>query len=139
MLKEKPWMPSLRENDRPRPQAGRTARRPGARVLLAAALLAAGLSQAYGQADPFAERCEAQLSNIQPDRRLCVVGIAQDDWHLLVIAATKPDLIGRVVAVYEIDIKTAMAPPPIFAGYKGRILAVGGIGNGSQLHRAQRL
>jgi hypothetical protein len=123
-------MPSFRKNDR-RPQAPL--------LLLALGLLTAGLAP-VSAADLFADHCQARLSDIQQDRRLCVVGIMQDERHLQIIAATRPDFAGRVVSVYESHVVQNMRVPLAgLAGNKGRIVAVGGFVDGDNLFSARRL
>jgi hypothetical protein len=121
-------------------RTGRTMSRRGVLFALAIVPLTAGLSPVHGQADLFADYCKTKLSDVQQDRRLCVVGIVQDDRHLQVIAATQPDLVGRVVAVYQSRIvQQIQSPLRGLAGDKGRIVAVGGFASGPDLYVARRL
>jgi hypothetical protein len=91
-------------------------------------------------ATPFAQACRDRLPNIQPDRRVCLVGIVRGDREVDVLASSTEDLIGQRVAVYSSSVvQRGLTPLAELSALTERIVVVGGFVDGHAIYSAKLL
>jgi hypothetical protein len=89
---------------------------------------------------PFASACNSALNDIQDDRRVCVVGIVQDDTKVRVLFSNKSALIFKVAEVFQSPPQQGQKVPLDGLGkLKGQTVAVGGFENGTTIFSAKLL
>lgn len=110
-------------------------------VLVSVVVLAVGPGHADDIANNALEKfCQENLTNIQGDRRICVIGIVQDTIHVRVLVATKPKIVDQIVKVYRSPPQaSAQNPLSDLTQNVGHVVAVGGFENLPAIYSAKRL
>ena len=111
-----------------------------AAVFVALSVFPSGPTAQAAEASPFDSACDAALSDVQENRRVCLVGVALDESRVSVLLSNNAAIIFLVVDVYQSAPQQGQQVPlHELAQLKGRTIALGGFQEGSTVYSVRLL
>jgi hypothetical protein len=99
----------------------------------------AGVAQAQ-QADPFQTACDAALTQIQANSRVCIIGVVLNDTEVRVLSSNKPGYIFKKSKIFQSPVQQGQEVPLEGLGrLKDSVVAIGGFDNTNTVYSAKLL
>lgn len=113
-------------------------------LVAAIAVVGGSLTPSSAIAQPsnaaFRTLCQQRVTNVQTNRRICVIGVVTGPARVRVLFSTRANLVGRTVEVYSsTPMDPTESPIPEFGSMTNRVVGIGGFENSTTIYSARIL